>query len=55
MAARSIGSLTVSFGLSFLPGFAGPKTTFLLVLGSVGSTGWQPEGSWTPGGGAPVG
>jgi hypothetical protein len=41
-------TLTASFGLSFLPGFAGPKTTYLLVSGSAGSTGWQPEGSWTP-------
>jgi hypothetical protein len=52
-AATSSGSgsgntLTVSFGLSFLPGFAGLKTTYLQVVGSAGASGWQPEGTWTP-------
>jgi hypothetical protein len=53
-AAASSGSgagniLTASFGLSFLPGFAGPKSTHLYLTGGGGTSGWQLAGTWTPG------
>jgi hypothetical protein len=53
-AATSSGSgtgstLTVHFGLSFTGSFLGSKNTYEMVVGSAGGTGWQQEGTWTPG------
>jgi hypothetical protein len=42
-------TLTVRFGLSFASGFTGLRNTYLYVVGSAGNTGWQQEGTWTPG------
>jgi hypothetical protein len=47
-SSGSGNNLTVSLAMSFQPGFAGAKNTYMDALdGATGYSGWQPKGSWT--------
>jgi len=41
------GTLTLNLSLTFLPGFAGPKTTYLYAADAGANTGWVARGAWT--------
>ena len=40
-------TLTLNLSLTFLPGFAGPKTTYLYAADAGANTGWIARGTWT--------
>jgi hypothetical protein len=40
-------TLTLNLSLTFLPGFAGPKTQYLYAADAAANTGWVARGAWT--------
>ena len=54
--AVSGNALTWNLPLTFQPGFAGPKNTYMYATDTAGSnSGWQQRGAWTvPGGAGPA-
>ena len=41
------GNLTVTYAITFVPGYGGNKSTYLSATDATSSTGWVSRGSWT--------